>query len=185
VIRRCRCDEPLAPIMSGWAVFQPKRAGMCSHGPSAPHSLILKGPILRVNKRNPVKRRTVESIFRKPPRFLVVRGDHPVRCRKDAERDGTDRNRTGYLERRIDRRPGTSGPPDRRGSRRRQGRVCRLPAYFNRSRFTTPAPSRTVTSWSAATFPMVSRAPLGQRISRSATAALPRPKCRRRSLTER
>src|SRR5947207_7842804 len=49
---------------------------------------------------------------------------------------------------------------------------------------TTPAPSRTVISWLAATRVILSCCPLGQSISTSATAAAPRPKCRRGSLQE-
>lgn len=49
----------------------------------------------------------------------------------------------------------------------------------------TPAPSRTTTSWSAAILETVSLFPLGQRISTSTLRALPRPKCSRRSLTDK
>ena len=47
-----------------------------------------------------------------------------------------------------------------------------------------PAPSRTTTSWPAFTPAIRSVLPFGQRMLRSAAVAAPRPKCRRRSLTE-
>src|SRR5262249_25916956 len=52
-------------------------------------------------------------------------------------------------------------------------------AFSNFSALTIPEPSRTVTSWSAATFAIVSFKPFGQRISRSALSAAPRPECSR------
>jgi hypothetical protein len=47
-----------------------------------------------------------------------------------------------------------------------------------------PFPSRMTTNWLAATFAIVSVAPLVQRIVRSAEVSAPSPKCKRRSLAE-
>src|SRR5262249_24895430 len=49
---------------------------------------------------------------------------------------------------------------------------------------TIPAPPPITTNRSPGTFKADSRLPLGQRISRSAVVAPPRPKCRRRSFAE-
>src|SRR2546429_728184 len=66
-------------------------------------------------------------------------------------------------------------------SRRDRQQGCHGPCHEpNRSRATTPTPSFTVTSWSARRPATDSRTPLGQAISRSAIAAAPSPKCKRR-----